>query len=67
MTAPSISSNSAKSLIHMESGAAAEFPGSVMEARVFKGLRAVRSGYQQSYPQKLWISPKPSSNQALAG
>ncbi|WP_208943405.1 hypothetical protein [Paracidovorax avenae] len=67
MTAPSISSNSAKSLIHMESRAAAEFPGSVMEARVFKGLRAVRSGYQQSYPQKLWISPKPSSNQALAG
>ncbi|MBF9267299.1 hypothetical protein [Paracidovorax cattleyae] len=65
--APNISSGRAKSLIHMGNRAPAEFPGSVTETRVIKGLRAVRSGYQQSYPQKLWISPKPSENQALGG
>jgi hypothetical protein len=48
-------------------GAAARaiFTGNASERRRIKGLRAIRAGYQQSYPQKLWKSPETLPNQAL--
>ncbi|MDA8455983.1 hypothetical protein M4R22_14515 [Acidovorax sp. GBBC 3334] len=49
---------SAKCLIHKGMAARAAFAGIPAEACVFKGRSRLRSGYQQSYPQKFWISLK---------
>ncbi|WP_139225782.1 hypothetical protein [Paracidovorax konjaci] len=50
--------DTAKCLIHKGTATPAAFAGIPAEARVFKGRGRLRSGYQQSYPQKFWISPK---------
>jgi hypothetical protein len=47
-------------------GIPADFMGNPPEARFFKASEHGHPGYQQSYPQKFWISRKSSPNQALA-
>jgi hypothetical protein len=41
------------------------FVGSLVKALIYKGLAAVQQTYQQSYPQKFWMSPKSFMNQRL--
>jgi hypothetical protein len=36
-----------------------------VEALIFKGLTAIKGTYQQSYPQKLWMTAKLLMNQRL--
>jgi len=36
-----------------------------LEGLIFKGWTSATQGFQQSYPQKIWIAFKASKNQAL--
>ena len=39
--------------------------GIVTEGLIFKGLARITPGFQQSYPQKFWMTFKAQKNQAL--
>jgi hypothetical protein len=50
----------------IDTGNTAFFVGNPLEGPISRGWQAVRSGYQQSYPQKFGISYKPLKNQAFS-
>jgi len=39
--------------------------GNLSEGLIFKGLARIGTGFQQSYPQKIWMTLKIQINQSL--